>query len=202
MRKDQARVVEAASFILRDENGVERASLRMVREGPQLTLYDSNGTSRAVLRVGSEATLLSFFDAHGREMIAFTSLGHAQMLHLNNPRSKGGISMHAMEGVAGVGLSGGDGLTVYLETNDLLYLRERPCFAVADRRGKTQVTIAVGQDGPELSLRGPNEKRRLRLKVVKGKPCVQLLDGLSREVWSLGADGEIRKPQGRERKRR
>jgi hypothetical protein len=201
MRKDQAGVVEATAFVLRDENSLERASLKMVAGGPQLALRDSKGNARAVLRVCSEATQLCFLDGQGRRMITLTSLGSAQMLDLYNAHGADGVSMVAA-GNALFGLSDGDKWRVHLVANDHPELQERPCFVVTDRRGREQVTVAAGPDGPELSLRGPNEKHRLRLKVVKGKPYVQMLDGRSREVCRLDVDGQITKPRIRKRQRR
>jgi hypothetical protein len=201
MRKGQAGVVEGSSFVLRDENGLDRASLKMAAGGPQLALCDSKGNERAVLRVCPEATMLCFLDDQGRKMITLTSLGSAQMLDLHNPQGADGVSMVAA-GNTLFGLSDGDKWRVHLVANDHPELQERPCFVVTDRRGKEQVTVVAGPDGPELSLRGPNEKHRLRLKVVKGKPYVELLDGLSRELWRLGTDGQITKPGIRKQKRR
>lgn len=201
MRRDQAGVVEATAFVLRDENGLERASLKMVAGGPQLALCDSEGIPRAVLRVIPKATLLCFYDGHGRELITLAALGSLQLFHLNNSQGEVGVSMDAEAGAGGFRVSGNH-KSIYLNTNDHPALQERPSFVVTDRRGKMQVTVATGPDGPELSLRGPNEKYRLRLKVVKGKPYVQMLDGRSREVWRLGLDGQITKPGVRERKRR
>ncbi len=205
MRKGQEGIVEATSFVLRDENGLERASLKMVTESPQLTFCDSKGNERAVLRVGPEATLLCFYDGQRRPVVTLVSLGNAQGFDLSNPQSGADVSMHTMSGEADFSLSVNDKLRIYLQANDhpdAPHLQERPCFVVRDRRGKEQITVAAGLDGPELSLRGPNEKHRLRLKVVKGKPHVQVLDGLSREVWRLGLDGQITKPGVRKRKSR
>ena len=54
--------IHAEAFVLKDENGLIRAILTMVGDGPTLELYDENGTVRAELSVLENAPYLGLFD--------------------------------------------------------------------------------------------------------------------------------------------
>ena len=54
--------IHAKAFVLKDENGFNRAILTMVGNGPTLELYDENGTVRAELSVVENAPYLGLFD--------------------------------------------------------------------------------------------------------------------------------------------
>ena len=54
--------IHAKAFVLKDENGLNRAILTMVGDGPTLELYDENGTVRAELSVLENAPYVGLFD--------------------------------------------------------------------------------------------------------------------------------------------
>ena len=54
--------IHAKAFVLKDENGLNRAILTMLGDGPTLELYDENGTVRAELSVIENSPYLGLFD--------------------------------------------------------------------------------------------------------------------------------------------
>jgi len=77
------RTVRANAFILEDEGGRVRASLRLTADGPMLLLSDTAGKLRAGLDVTADGPALAMYDAagKGRAWLAVTPVGPALLLY-------------------------------------------------------------------------------------------------------------------------
>jgi len=54
--------IHAKAFVLKDENGLNRAILTMVADGPALELFDETGFCRAELSVHANESWLGLYD--------------------------------------------------------------------------------------------------------------------------------------------
>ncbi|MFC1489810.1 hypothetical protein ACFL6K_01240 [Candidatus Latescibacterota bacterium] len=60
--------IQAKAFVLKDENGLNRAILTMLGDGPTLEMYDENGTVRAELSMIENAPYFGLFDKNFKSL--------------------------------------------------------------------------------------------------------------------------------------
>jgi len=82
------KVVRANEFILEEENGKTRATLKVDKDGPKLALFDENGMSSASLGVGKDAALLRLYGENGKSCVILCVLKDAPILALQDENGK------------------------------------------------------------------------------------------------------------------
>jgi hypothetical protein len=85
--------IRAKSIILEDENGIPRAVLGALKDGPGLTLFDKNGTARAVLAVLKDGPGLMLHDESGDIRAALGVLKDGPTLALYNKNSANRVGL-------------------------------------------------------------------------------------------------------------
>lgn len=80
--------IRANAFILVDEDGRERASLTLLKEGPALGLNDEDGKLRALLSTDKDGASLGLYDENGKVRVGLTSRKDAPGLFLLDANGK------------------------------------------------------------------------------------------------------------------
>ncbi|MBI4183756.1 MAG: hypothetical protein HY521_07140 [Proteobacteria bacterium] len=118
--------VRAGAFVLVDDNGMARAALFVVKDGPKLGLYDENDKPRAMLSVSKDGPTLGLYDENDkpRAGLTVTEVGPTLVLNDKNGEPRAGLA------VTEVG----------------------PGLVLNDENGKPRATLGVSKDGPGLAL--------------------------------------------------
>ena len=100
------KTVRANRFILEDENGNERASLGVDKDGPALILHDEKGNTRARLAVFKDALGLSLLDENGkaRAALGMTEEGREPGLWLYDEKGQPRAALTALKDEPGLWL--------------------------------------------------------------------------------------------------
>jgi len=80
--------IKAQKFSLVDENGNERASLKLTAGTPYLRFFDSRGTVRLVLRASDKGADIQVFGQDGKYRIEIGDIeGYGTQLHLRDDQA-------------------------------------------------------------------------------------------------------------------
>lgn len=151
------RVVEATSFVLKDNNERIRAVLDM-SAGVGLTLKDVNGKNRAGLSVSGENAYLFINNEDGVQRILLGLTGEAASLHLNDPKGK--------------------------EQAAFMVNKKGPTILLRDAKGLARVTLNSRDLGPSMVLRDAENRPRMGILVDDQKGVLfNLLNEAGKSVF-------------------
>jgi len=157
------KVVEANSFVLKDEAGNVRAALAMVEGSPMLRLFDSAGRPRIVEAVTVIGASIGVLDAAGKPRAAL-----------------------------GAALTGEPSVTVFDEDGKprgvLSAPNGVPGLALFDSARKQRITVALNAAGaPNVTMLDTNGKPRVGMGVApNGDPLIGVLDEDGKPTVALG----------------
>jgi hypothetical protein len=85
----KGRVIQATEFLLKDNDGQTRASLKMGSAGPHLAFYDANGKAvRALLGLLPSGPALGLYDSDGKNRISLAISPKGANLTFNDSDEK------------------------------------------------------------------------------------------------------------------
>jgi hypothetical protein len=120
--------VVTEKFVLMDDDGKTRATLRMFEGGPVLVLYDTNGKQRVSVTARENVSAVALFDGNGKTRLTLDIV----------PVGSGApqLAMYNGNGTADV---------------ILMTVDDGPSIALTDPTdGNTGVRLKVGNEGPSL----------------------------------------------------
>lgn len=157
--------IRANRILLEDENGKVRVDLSVVKDISNLSLMDENGKERVALHVTKGTPALWLMDENGKTRITLSVDKVGPGLFLYHENDKASVGMAAFKG--------------------------GPSLMLSDE-SHIRALLAMGKDGPNLSLCDENGKVRF----IAGKTMTQLPDGKTTgypesSLILFGPDGNV-----------
>ena len=148
--KRSRRIVEAEKFVLKDDNGKDRAVLCMGDFGPVLSFNDPRGLPRLTLELRGEGPMISLCDPNGawEARLEATKEGAVVVVWEDGGKRGAGVSAQA------------DGPDVWLSDGECAVRAKftmangHPCLRLSDAQGTCRLELAALKDGPHVSLFG------------------------------------------------
>jgi hypothetical protein len=162
----KAKSVVAESFILKDADGKDRASLSLIDGTAVLILKDATGTNRVTVQAGDDGTDRK---ARGPGLSLANGKGKAvaSLYHYNGDRSS--LSLYSAEGTGVVSLSAGSDVTG--PGLSMSNAKGNNVASLQHYNGEASVLILSSSEGKQLVYAGLNKQ------TGGGKVSVQNPDG-------------------------
>ena len=160
-------VIRANEFILLDEQGRKRATLRMDPNGPTLRMSRENGKDYFVLSGSQDGGALLMVDQNGQVRLTLGVNEEGPGLGMFDKKGKSRVVLKVGQtetlDAALLTLVGENGKSKAI----LSVFKGGPRLDLYDEKGETRVSLGAHKDGPVLSLGDENGKTRVL--VVSGK---------------------------------